>query len=154
VDQVLRAERGYATPKVDVRAVVPEPGGSGVLFVREVTDGLWALPGGWADSGVPPSEMVAREVLEETGYVVRPVKLLAVLDKSRHAHPPDVWGTYKLFFLCRIEGGSPRPSFETPECGFFTEAALPSLSTPRNTEGQIRRMFEHLRRPELPTDFD
>jgi len=152
VAEILRAERGYPTPKVDVRAVVPQ--GDQVLFVREVTDGLWALPGGWADAGVSPADMAAREVLEETGYVVKPVRLLAILDKARHGHPPDPWATYKLFFLCRLEGGAPRPSFETPECAFFQEGALPPLSTPRNTERQIRRMFEHLRTPGLPTDFD
>src|SRR5215471_6218356 len=81
-EQILRAETGYPTPKVDVRAVVPKDGK--LLFVREVTDGLWALPGGWADIGSTPSEMAAREVFEETGYVVRPTKLLALLDKSKH----------------------------------------------------------------------
>lgn len=152
VEQILRAERGYATPKVDVRAVVPR--GDEILLVRESADGLWALPGGWADIGATPSEMASREVLEETGYVVKPVKLLAILDKSKHAHPRDIWWTYKLFFLCDLHGGTPRTSHETLELGFFGEPNLPQLSLPRNTEGQIARMFEHLRHPDRPTDFD
>lgn len=152
VEKILRAEAGYPTPKVDVRAIVPKDGK--LLLVREVTDGRWALPGGWADVGSTPSEMAAREVLEETGYVVRPVKLLALLDKSKHAHPRDLWWTYKLFFLCELTGGEPRTSHETLELGFFSESELPPLSLPRNTEGQVHRMFEHLRRPELPADFD
>lgn len=152
VEQVLRAEAGYATPKVDVRAVVPR--GKELLFVRESADGLWALPGGWADIGSTPSEMVAREVLEETGYVVSPVRLLAVLDKSKHEHPRDMWWTYKLFFLCEIRGGEPTTSHETLEMGFFGEENLPPLSLPRITPGQLVRMFEHLREPGRPTDFD
>jgi len=152
VEEILRAERGYATPKIDVRAVVPRAGK--VLMVREVTDGRWALPGGWADIGSPPKEMAAREVLEETGYVVTPVKLLALFDKSKHDHPRDIWWTYKLFFLCELEGGEPTTSYETTEIEFFGEEELPTLSLPRNTAGQLARMFEHLRNPGLPTDFD
>ena len=74
--ELLRLEKGYATPKVDVRAVV-EQGGK-LLFVREAQDGLWSLPGGWADLGESPREVAEREVREETGYAVRATKLLAL----------------------------------------------------------------------------
>src|ERR1019366_3441386 len=86
---IVRAEAGYATPKVDVRTAVFQNGR--VLLVRETSDGRWSLPGGWADVGDTPSEVAAREVREESGYEVRVTKLLAVLDKARHAHPPELW---------------------------------------------------------------
>src|SRR5829696_2319921 len=70
------AERGYATPKLDVRGVVFK--GEAVLLVRERDDGSWALPGGWIDVGESPSEAVIREVYEESGYRVRASKLLAL----------------------------------------------------------------------------
>lgn len=152
VEEILRAEPGYPTPKVDVRAVVPREGK--LLLVREAADGRWALPGGWADVGESPAEVTAREIQEETGYIARPVKVLALLDKSRHGHPRDLWWTYKVFFLCTLTGGAARPSHETVDCGFFDEGEIPPLSLERNTESQIRRMFEHLRDPSLPTDFD
>ncbi len=79
-------EAGYATPKVDVRAAVFQD--DAILMVREKTDGAWSLPGGWADVGESPGEMAAREVFEESGYRVRPARLLAVYDRNRHAHPP------------------------------------------------------------------
>jgi ADP-ribose pyrophosphatase YjhB (NUDIX family) len=124
------------------------------LFVREAQDGLWSLPGGWADIGDSPREVAEREVREETGYVVKASKLLAVYDKAKHAHPPDLWYCYKLFVLCQLEGGAPARSHETLELGFFGPNALPELSAPRITEAQVRRMFEHLAQPLLPTDFD
>ena len=71
---ILAAETGYLTPKVDVRAVVFRQ--DKLLFVRETQDGRWSLPGGWADVGDTPGEAAAREVLEETGYVVRPARAL------------------------------------------------------------------------------
>ena len=149
---VLHAEAGYATPKVDVRAVVERAGQ--LLFVREAHDGAWSLPGGWADIGQSPSEVAEREVLEETGYVVRATKLLAVYDKAKHEHPKAFWYVYKLFILCRLESGEPKTSHETLEVAFFGPDALPPLSRERVTEAQVQRMFSHLEQPELPTDFD
>ena len=146
-------ERGYATPKVDVRGVVFKDGG--ILLVRElVDDGRWTLPGGWVDVGESPSEAVVREVREESGYETRPVKLLAVYDKRRHEHPPDLMHIYKLFILCELLGGSASRSAETEGAEFFAEDGIPELSMGRTTHGQITRMFEHLRNPGLSADFD
>src|SRR5262249_10889828 len=117
-------------------------------------DGLWALPGGWADIGATPRENLAREIFEETGYVAVPSKLLALLDKSKHEHPRDLYWTYKIFCRCDLVGGVPKTSLETLEVGFFGRDELPPLSIPRNTSAQVLRMFEHLDRPDLPTDFD
>jgi len=149
---LLRLERGYATPKVDVRAVVEREGK--LLLVREAQDRLWSLPGGWADIGESPREVAEREVLEEAGYVVRARRLLAVYDKARHDHPPDFWYIYKLFFACTLEGGAPRTSHETVDVGFFGLDDLPPLSEPRVTRSQLARMLALLADPSLPTDFD
>jgi ADP-ribose pyrophosphatase YjhB (NUDIX family) len=152
IEELLKAERGYPTPKFDVRAVVPRDGK--VLLVKEAADGRWAFPGGWADVGETPAQCTAREVHEETGYSVKPEKLLALFDKSKHGHPRDVWWIYKAFFLCRLEGGAPEPSHETLEIGFFGEDEIPPLSLDRTTPSQVAKMFVHLRDPERPTDFD
>ena len=147
------AEEGYATPKVDVRGVVFQHGR--LLLVREVSDGLWTLPGGWADVNQSAGESVVREVREESGFDTRAVKLLAVLDRSRHEHMPAFpFHVFKLFFQCEIVGGRPEASAETTAVGFFAESDLPPLSTSRVTAGQIRRTFEHLRHPDWPTDFE
>jgi ADP-ribose pyrophosphatase YjhB (NUDIX family) len=150
--RLLRVETGYATPKVDVRGVVFHQ--DRILLVREVADGLWAPPGGWADAGESPSEAVEKEIREESGYTTRAVKLLAVFDRDRHGPPPLLWPIYKLFIRCELTGGEAAESVETSGVGFFPEDALPPLSTGRATEAQLRRMFEHLREPQLQTDFD
>jgi ADP-ribose pyrophosphatase YjhB (NUDIX family) len=149
---IIRAEKGYPTPKVDVRAVV-ERGGK-LLFMRESQDGLWSLPGGWADIGESPSQIAEREVREETGFQVKATKLLALYDKARHDHPHEYWYCYKLFMRCELRGGTPTLGIETLDTGFFAADELPPLSTPRVTAAQVRRMFEHMANPELPTDFD
>lgn len=145
-------EVGYATPKVDVRGAVFN--GDKLLFVRERDDGYWTLPGGWADVGDSPSEVAVREVYEESGYVTRAVKLLAVYDRDRQGHPPLSHYVYKLFFQCELVSGSPSASIETDAVAFFSEDEIPQLSLTRIMPAQVTRLFEHYRHPSWATDFD
>ena len=151
LDLFLNRE-GYATPKLDVRGVVFRD--NHILLVKENADGLWTLPGGWVDVNESPGFAVAREVFEESGYSVRTVKLLALYDKLKHPHPPEIFHAYKAFFLCEITGYEPSTNIETSDAQFFSEDKLPPLSLPRVVESQIHRMFEHSRHPDWPTDFD
>lgn len=151
-ENLISTDEGYATPKVDVRGAVFSE--RGILMVRERRDGLWTLPGGWADVGDTPSQAVEKEILQESGYVAKTLKLAAVFDRNGHGHPPYVFHVYKLFFVCKLTGGAPATSIETDGVDFFAEDNLPDLSLPRVTESQIKRMFEHYRNPDLPTDFD
>jgi ADP-ribose pyrophosphatase YjhB (NUDIX family) len=153
VSGIFAAQAGYATPKVDVRGVIFREGQ--ILLVREAQDGLWTLPGGWADPNESPSESVTREISEEAGFDTRAVKLLSVFDRAKHPHAPlHAFHVYKLFIRCEILGGEPRPSLETLEVAFFPEDRIPELSVARVTPGQIARCFEHFRNPEWPADFD
>ena len=110
-----RGEFGYATPKVDVRGFILSE--EKILLIREDADnGRWTLPGGWADVNESPSESVVREVEEESGYIVEPRELLAVLDREKQGHVPAFpYHVYKMFFHCEIVGGSPRPTSESSE---------------------------------------
>ena len=150
--ELWAGEHGYATPKVDVRGGVFRD--DRVLLVRERADGRWTLPGGWVDVNDAPSEAVAREILEESGYRARAVKLAALIDKNRHPHPPGVHHIYKLFFVCELLGGDPSASSETDAVEFFPVHALPPLSTGRVLASQIERLNQHRLNPSLPTDFD
>lgn len=152
IENLFNAEVGYATPKVDVRAAVFIK--NRILLVRERKDGLWSLPGGWADVGDAPSASAIREVKEESGYDVVVKKLASLYDRDKHGHPPMPYHTYKLFFICELSGGAPTDTLETSEVDFFEEYALPPLSLSRVTQSQVRHMFGHYRHPEWPTSFD
>ncbi|KWW22684.1 ADP-ribose pyrophosphatase [Peribacillus simplex] len=145
-------ETGYATPKVDIRAAVFKD--NEILMVREKTDDRWALPGGWADIGYTPGEVAVKEVKEESGFDVKAVRLLGVLDKKCHPHPPSPYHVYKIFIQCEVIGGQPREGVETSAVGFFAENALPVLSIERNTQAQIEMAFKSVRKPERPSFFD
>jgi ADP-ribose pyrophosphatase YjhB (NUDIX family) len=156
IEDLFRAERGYATPKVEVRAAVFDAEAR-ILMVREVLDGgRWTLPGGWADVNLTPAENVLKEVREESGYDVRVRKLAAAWDRTRQGHPASVFSCCKLFYLCDLTGGSAATSLETSEVGWFAQGALPldDLSVGRVLASQIRRMFDHFREPDLATDWD
>ncbi|MDP4162821.1 MAG: NUDIX hydrolase [Bacillota bacterium] len=152
IKDLFASETGYATPKVDIRAVVFKD--DKILMVQEKTDGNWALPGGWADIGLTPSEVAVKEVKEESGFDVKAIKLLAITDKKCHPHPPSAYHIYKLFIQCEIIGGNPVEGIETIAVKFFTENELPPLSIARNTKSQIVLAFKYLKNPEEKVYFD
>jgi ADP-ribose pyrophosphatase YjhB (NUDIX family) len=111
------------------------------------------LPGGWADVGESPSKVVEREIMEESGYSTRAVKLLAIYDRDQRGNPAVPFRVYKVFFQCDLLDENPKPNAEC-NAAFFPEGKLPALSLTRVTEAQVARMFEHLHDPLLPADFD
>lgn len=152
IRELFANETGYATPKIDVRAVVFRD--NKILMVRENMDGDWALPGGWGDIGLTPSEVVVKEVKEEAGFDVKATKLLGILDKKCHPHPPSPYHVYKIFIQCEIIGGQAEEGLETSAVDFFAEDELPPLSIARNTESQIKWAFKYLHNLEEPVRLD
>ena len=142
INNIWQAENGYATPKVDVRAGVFRD--DAILLVREkADDNRWTLPGGWADVGDAPSEAIEREVFEESGFQTKATKLALCYDRNKHPHPPILFHTYKLFFLCEIVGGNAETSMETSEVRFFKRDQIPvnDLSICRVVPEQIDLLF-------------
>lgn len=141
---LFSCEKGYATPKIDVR---------GAVF-HDNKNQLWTLPGGWVDVNESPSEAVCKEIFEESGFKTKAVKLMALFDKNKHAHPTQLPHTYKLFFICELIGGEKTASIETSEIDFFEKDHLPDLSLKRVIKTQIERVFVHRQDITLATDFD
>jgi ADP-ribose pyrophosphatase YjhB (NUDIX family) len=146
-------KKEYITPKVDIRAVIFNPERE-ILLVKEKSDGRWSLPGGWADIGLSPADVAVKEALEETGFTVKPAKLLAVMDKRCHTHPPELDYVYKIFIQCHIIHGEYHPAFDILEVGFFARNAIPPLSLDRVLPAQIELMFEYLDDPDKVATVD
>lgn len=150
--ELFQHEQGYATPKVDVRGVVLR--GESILLVQEKVDKKWAIPGGWADVGLTPKEIAVKEVFEESGLDVTADRLLAVMDKRDHDHPPSPFYIYKIFIACTEVGGNLKAGTETLAADFFNLDQLPPLSEHRNTQQQIEEIFRLYRDPNLPAYCD
>jgi ADP-ribose pyrophosphatase YjhB (NUDIX family) len=148
----FKAQIGYATPRVDVRGAVFRDGK--LLLVREIMDGGWTMPGGWADVGETPSAAVEREVWEEAGFCVKARQVVGVYDANR-VGPLEVFHAYKLVFLCDLVSGVAKPSSETSEVAFFSAGDMPTdLSSERTKPRHIQDAFEHLAHPNLQAVFD
>ncbi|GGF23774.1 putative ADP-ribose pyrophosphatase YjhB [Halobacillus andaensis] len=138
-------EKGYQTPKIDVRGVVFKD--NKMLLVKEKADDQWSLPGGFADVGSSLCENAVREIEEETGYKAKYKRILAILDYHKHPHPPQPFHYYKFFLECDISGVAANETLETSDVQFFEREHLPELSASRNTQSQLLLLFQYLNNP-------
>ena len=139
VTELFCCETGYQTPKLDTRAAIFQ--GDKILLVQE-TNGLWSLPGGWADVNLSIGENAVKEVREEAGLEVTIDRVIALQDRNKHNQPPYAFGICKVFFLCTVLGGSFVPNIETTASGYFPLDDLPPLCRDKCTEKQIRLCFQ------------
>ena len=152
VEKVLMNQPGYATPKIDVRATVIKD--NKILLVQERTDNLWALPGGWADVGDIPSEVAIRETREESGFDVKPIKVVGVYDANREGGYLEFFHAFKIIFLCDLIGGEAKSSDETIDVKYFNLEELPPLSLNRTNDRHIKEIRLHLKDSNRRTYFD
>jgi ADP-ribose pyrophosphatase YjhB (NUDIX family) len=121
--EVIDGYDGYVTPGVGCGAIAINGRGE-VLMMRRPT-GKWWYPGGFCDVGVSPAENAAKEAREETGIIVRPVRLMALVDSRKAGSPRRQ--IYTMLFYCVVEGGELRPSpHEALDARFFPLDELPS----------------------------
>jgi 8-oxo-dGTP diphosphatase len=115
--------RAYPTrPFLAVSAVIIR--GGRILLVRRAREpgrGLFSLPGGVVEAGETLAEAVSREVHEETGLTVAPVRLAG----HREAIVRDAAGRVErhfviLAFACRYVAGEAGPSDEVAEAHWVT----------------------------------
>lgn len=144
-------ESGYQTPKLETRAAIFQ--GEKILLVQE-SDGLWALPGGWADVDITVGENTVKEVREEAGLEVTADLVIALQDQHRHNRPVNPYGICKVLVLCTPLGGSFRPNLETLDSRWFALDELPPLAEGKTTREQIVLCFEAYHAEHWVTQLD
>jgi ADP-ribose pyrophosphatase YjhB (NUDIX family) len=150
LDNIGEGVPGYVTPKVAVGAIVGNDNGE-VLLVQRADSGIWLYPTGWADVGYSPSEVVVKEVLEETGIHCEPQRVLAVLDGQRMGFTR--FAMYMILFSCRATGGELKPHpLETSDVGWFNASNLPERTAGSHWWGPMA--FAAIAGEELPTMFE
>lgn len=145
-------EIGYQTPKLDTRAAIFKDGK--ILLVHEA-NGTWALPGGWCDVLESVQSNTIKEVKEEAGLDVLPVKVIAIQDRNKHNQPVYAYGVCKVFLLCELIGGTFEKNIETTETKYFSLDQLPqSLANEKSNKEQIEMCFQAYYDKYWQTQFD
>lgn len=104
-----------------------------ILFQRpSLKSDIWSLPAGAIELGETPSEAIIREVWEETGLTVSPIKLVGVFSGKdfRFTYPDGNQVEYLiLVFECMIESGTLEAiDGESADLRYFNLSTLPKLA--------------------------
>lgn len=151
INTVFCNETGFQTPKLDTRAAIFK--NNKILLVEE-SNGTWSLPGGWVDVNESIRSNTIKEVKEEAGLDVLPIRLIAVQDRNLHNVPVYAYGVCKVFVLCEVIGGSFSENIETLGSDYFSLDEIPRLAEEKNIKEQIRLCFEAYNNPHWQVIFD
>jgi ADP-ribose pyrophosphatase YjhB (NUDIX family) len=150
VKEVFCNETGYQTPKIETRAAMFSK--KKILLVKEQEK--WSLPGGWVDYDETIASSTIKEVKEETGLDIIPLRVIAIQDRNKHNSPKFAYGLCKVFMLCSIISGSFQPNKETTESRFFSLEELPILDENKTIYNQVRMCFEAFNSKKWEVIFD
>lgn len=146
------AGTGYQTPKMDTRSAVFR---NGKLLLVQEANGSWALPGGWIDYDQTIRTNAIKEVLEEAGMQVEPIRVIALYDHNMRngtIFPSNICSAY---VLCRYISGDFQTNLETVGCAFFGPDELPEqLAEGKSNLEQIRMCFEAAKDENWKVIFD
>jgi len=135
-------------PLVGVGALVVRRGR--VLLVeraREPKKGWWSIPGGLVECGEPLEEALRREVREETGLEVQPLRLVEVFERILRDPRGRLEYHYVLIdYLCRVTGGTLAPADDVSRAAWVAPAGLGGYRITEGTVAVIEKAFAALRK--------
>ncbi len=113
---------------------------------KEPLKGWWSLPGGALELGESLEDAVCREVLEETGLEVVPVKLFEVFERiMRDASGAPEYHYVLIDYVCRVDGGKLIAGDDVSAVEWVRRRDLPSLPITEGTLAVIEKAFEQRR---------
>lgn len=115
-----------ARPLVGIGVVLLRPGA--VLLVRRAKPpaaGTWSIPGGAQELGETAEAAARRELLEETGLLAGPMRLVANVDSIHRDPAGRVQFHYTILdFAAEWQGGEPVPGGDVTAAEFAPLDAL------------------------------
>ena len=130
-------------PLVGVGAVIVEH--DRVLLIKRGKApllGEWSIPGGLLELGETARQGAEREVLEETGLVIRATELLGVFDRLVPDDDKRTRYHYLLVdFLCVNISGELQASGDAADARWFTQEEVSGLTLPEDTAAVIGKAF-------------
>ena len=138
-------------PIVGVGGVVIRDGR--VLLIRRGTEplkGEWSIPGGMLELGENLTEGVRREVLEETGMRVRPMEVVAVLDRVQKNGKRVRYHYVIIDYVCRPTGGRLKPGSDVLDARWVEREELPRYKITPMAAEVIADAFDWARKHKSP----
>ena len=113
---------------------------------REPLKGCWSLPGGLIETGEKIEDALAREILEETGLIIRPKRLFEIFERIMVDRRGRAEYHYILHdYLCTVVGGELLAGDDAGRVAWVPRAKLKDLQLTQGTLEVIERAF-HARR--------
>jgi ADP-ribose pyrophosphatase YjhB (NUDIX family) len=98
-----------------------------ILLVKRIPElfegGKWGLVGGYVERDETIKQTVSREILEETGYVVKNIQLLTIRDNPNRRHEDRQ--NIAFVYFCDAGEKIGQPDGESTEQVWFSFDALP-----------------------------
>ena len=133
-----------ARPGVGVGGIVFQT--DRVLLVKRGSpplEGLWALPGGAVETGETLEEAVRREVLEETGLTLGPVRQFEIFERiMRDAEGRPEYHYVLIDFICESASGALCAASDASACRWAAERELAAYPMTEGTLAVIERAFQ------------
>jgi 8-oxo-dGTP diphosphatase len=132
-------------PCVGVGAVLIHDGR--VLLIRrgkEPLRGRWVVPGGTVELGETLEQALVREVLEETGLVVRPREVVAVFDRIHRDAHRVAYHYVIVDYLCDYVSGEARAASDAEAVALVAAADLPAYDLPEKALEVVQDGFRRV----------
>jgi len=113
---------------------------------KQPMKGWWSLPGGAVEAGESLDAAVRREVREETGLAVKPVKVFEVFERIlRDASGKTEYHYVLIDYICRVTGGDLRAGDDVCRVEWVRLRDLPELEITDGTLAVIEGAFRKRR---------
>jgi mutator protein MutT len=110
---------------------------------KQPLQGYWSLPGGALEIGESLDAAIRREVREETGLDVKPVKVFEIFERIiRDTHDAPEYHYVLIDYICRVTGGVLRAGDDVCRVEWVRESDLAELEITEGTLAVIERAFK------------
>jgi len=146
---ITESDRRYPNrPLIGVGALIFDRGR--ILMAQRGKQPLmhwWSLPGGAVEAGETLDTAIRREVLEETGLIVEPIRIHEIFERIlRDSQGAPEYHYVLIDYICRIAGGALQAGDDVARVEWMRESELSGLQITEGTLGVIERAFRKRRK--------
>jgi 8-oxo-dGTP diphosphatase len=109
--------------------------------------GYWSLPGGLVETGELLEDALRREILEETGLRIQPVRFFEFFERiMRDAEGRAEYHYLLADYICRVVGGNLQPATDVSRAAWVRCSELNNYKITEGTRAVIEKAYSNARR--------